>query len=343
MRTVWADDSYAAIKRLIKDERPEVVHFQNTFPLISPAAYYAARRGGAAVVQALRNYRALCSNGLFFRDGRVCEDCLGRTVPWPGLSHACYRGSHPASGVVMAMQSTHNMLGTWQNQVDLYIAPSAFSRAKFIEAGFPASRIVTKPNFVHPDPGVAEGSGRFALFAGRLAREKGVLTLLEAWRRVPSLPLKIAGDGPLRSRLQHYVEQHRLTDRVELLGHQSPEQVLELMKQARVAIFPSEWYETFGRVATEAYACGIPVVASQIGAVAEIVADGRTGLHFLPGDSDDLAAKIEWLEEHPAERAAMGSAARAEYEGKYTAAHNFRMLMEIYDQAITIARVRSGG
>ena len=339
--TVWADDSYAAIKRLINHEHPEVVHFQNTFPLISPAGYYAARRGGAAVVQALRNYRAVCANGLFYRDGRVCEDCLGRTVPWPAVAHACYRGSRPASGVVVAMQTAHNALDTWEKQVDLYVTPSEFSRSKFIEAGFPGSRIVTKPNFVYPDPGMGTEPGRFALYAGRLEGEKGVSTMLEAWRRVSSLPLKIAGDGPLRAQLLDYVERHRLAGRVELLGSQSPERVLALMKQAKVVIFPSEWYETFGRVAAEAYACGVPVVASQMGAIAEVVADGRTGLHFRPGDADDLAEKIEWLEEHPDDHARMRQEARAEFESKYTAAHNFRMLMEIYDQAITIARMRS--
>ncbi|HVA85221.1 MAG TPA: glycosyltransferase, partial [Candidatus Saccharimonadales bacterium] len=321
-RTVWADDSYRALLRMIDEERPDVVHFQNTFPLISPAAYYAARRSGVAVVQALRNYRPLCANGLFFRDGGVCEDCLGRSVPWPGLVHACYRDSALASGVVVAMEAIHHAAGTWRDQIDLYLAPSEFSRTKFIEAGFPADRIAIKPNFVDPDPGPNEGPGDYALFAGRLAPEKGVLTLVEAWRRVRDLPLRIAGDGPLGDELERFVERHGLAGRVELLGQQPPAAIIDLMKRARVVIFPSEWYETFGRVAAEAFACGVPVVAAKIGAVAEIVADGRTGLHFRPGDAADLAAKVEWLERHPVERRAFGVQARAEFERHYTASHN---------------------
>lgn len=339
-RTVWADDSYVSVRRLVRANRSEVVHFQNTFPLISPAAYYAARREGAAVVQALRNYRPLCASGVLYRDGGVCEDCLTRTVRWPGLAHGCYRDSRLASGVVVTMQATHTILGSWQNEVDLYVAPSEFSRLKFIEGGFPADQIVTKPNFVDPDPGQASEPGTYAFFAGRLAAEKGVMTILEAWRQLRGVPLKIAGDGPLRPAAARFIDQHDLADRVELVGYQSQERVLELMKGARVAIFPSQWYETFGRVATEAFACGVPVVASRLGAIAEIVQDGITGLHFEPGDAADLAAKIDRLQSNPGERSEMGAQARAQYEAKYTAARNYTLLMEIYDRAIAHARSR---
>jgi glycosyltransferase involved in cell wall biosynthesis len=339
-RTVWADDSYRALDELVARERPDVAHFQNTFPLISPAAYHACRRHGAAVVQALRNYRLVCANGVLFRDGHVCEDCLGRSVPWPGVAHACYRDSRTQSGAVVAMLSVHRMLGTWERDVDVYLVPSEFSRAKFIEAGLPAEKLLVKPNFVHPDPGPNERPGEYALFAGRLAREKGVLTLLEAWRRVGKLPLKIAGDGPLRTQLRRHIAGHGLADSVELLGYQTPEQVVETMRGARIAIFPSEWYETFGRVAVEAFACGVPVIASNMGAMAEVVTDGRTGLHFTPGDPEDLAARVSWAWAHPAEVEAMGRHARHDYETRFTAARNLAMLMDVYRTAIDRASLR---
>lgn len=339
-RTVWADDSYRALDELVARERPDVAHFQNTFPLISPAAYHACRRHGAAVVQALRNYRLVCASGLLFRNGHVCEDCLGRSVPWPGIAHACYRDSRTQSGAVVAMLTVHRLLGTWDRDVDVYLVPSEFSRRKFIEAGLPAEKLLVKPNFVYPDPGPNAGPGEYALFAGRLAGEKGVFTLLEAWRRVGDLPLKIVGDGPLRAQLRRHIAGHGLADNVELLGYLTPDEVMQTMRGARIAIFPSEWYETFGRVAVEAFACAVPVIASNMGAMAEVVTDGRTGLHFAPGDPEDLAAKVSWAWTHPAEVAAMGRNARQDFETRFTAERNLAMLMDVYRTAIDRAALR---
>ncbi len=339
-RTVWAEDSYREISELLVRESPDVAHFQNTFPLISPSAFRACRRHGVAVVQALRNYRLFCANGLFYRDARICRDCVGRTVPWPAIAHACYRDSRTQSGAVVAMLSTHRLLGTWEHDVDLYVVPSEFSRGVFIEAGLPAEKLLVKPNFVHPDPGPNQGLGEYALFAGRLAPEKGILTLLDAWRRVRPIPLLIAGDGPLRDYLDWYIAERGLRDCVTLLGYQSPERMIPLMQGARVAVFPSEWYETFGRVAAEAFACGVPVIASSMGAMAEVVADGRTGLHFTPGDAEDLAAKVSWAWSHPAEMEALGRGARGEFEARFTAERNAQLLMEIYRTAIERAQTR---
>jgi glycosyltransferase involved in cell wall biosynthesis len=154
---VWNGAVYRELRALIRKEKLQVAHFHNTFVLISPAAYYAAQAEGVPVIQTLHNYRLLCPNALFFREGRVCEDCLGKTFPWPGIAHACYRESRPASGTVAAMLTTHRALGTWKRAVDLYIALTGFAREKFIEGGLPSEKIVVKPNFVHPDPGAGEG------------------------------------------------------------------------------------------------------------------------------------------------------------------------------------------
>jgi len=328
--TVWAQDSYRELERLIARARPDVAHFQNTFPLISPAAFHAAHRAGVPVVLALRNYRLLCVSGVLYRDGRVCEDCLHAPALLPGVVHACYRGSHAQSAVVATMQATHRLLGTWTDAVDLFVVPTAFGRGKFVEAGLPAERIIVKPNFVHPDPGLNPTPGRWAVYAGRLAPEKGVMTMLEAWRRSAPMPLRIVGDGPLRAAVEAFVARHGLEGRVEVLGARQPAEVMAVMREARLVVFPSEWYETFGRVAAEAFACGIPVVASRLGAMGEVVEEGVTGLHFSSGDAEDLAAKVAWAETHPDEVAEMGRAARQEYERTYTAEQNYYRLLEIY-------------
>jgi glycosyltransferase involved in cell wall biosynthesis len=236
VRTVWSRESYRRLRCLIREQRPDVVHVQNFFPLISPAVYYAARAEGVPVVQTLRNYRLLCANGLFFRDGHVCEDCLGKTLPWPGVVHACYRESRAGTVPVAAMISIHRALRTWTRMVDVYITLTEFARQKFPEGGLPAKRIVTKPNFVHPDPGPGEGQGGYAMFVGRLSSEKGVGTLLEAWERLGGrIPLKVVGDGPLASRM---IEASRKPLGIEWLGRRPLEEVYARMGRRECSSSP---------------------------------------------------------------------------------------------------------
>jgi glycosyltransferase involved in cell wall biosynthesis len=337
--TVWNKTAYRQLRKILRTERPQVVHFHNTFPLISPAAYYAARAEGVPVVQTVHNYRLFCANALFFRDGHVCEDCFGKPLPWPGVLHCCYRGSRAASGTVATMLTAHRALRTWTKMVHTYIALTEFAREKLIEGGLPEEKIAVKPHFIDPDPGPDEGRGGYALFVGRLSPEKGSDTLLSAWERLGGkLHLKIVGDGPLAPRA---ADAARRFPEVEWLGRQPLQEVYRLMGGATFLVFPSEVYETFGRVAIEAFARGTPVVASRIGAIAELVEHGRTGLHFRPGDSKDLATQVEWASRHPAELERMRKAARAEYEAKYTAGRNHQLLMEIYRTAVEGAKRRA--
>lgn len=328
LRTVWSTEAYNIVKQKLRDKAFDLVHVQNFFPLISPSVYYAAQAKGVPVVQTLRNYRLLCPNGLFYRDGKVCVDCLGKAIPYPGVQHSCYRDSLAASSVTATMLTVHRAMQTWQEKVDLYITLSQFAREKFIEGGFPAEKIVVKPNFVDPDPGVGTGLGGYALFVGRLSPEKGLDTLLAAWEQLKNpMPLKIVGDGPLAGEVAKAAEK---SPKIEWLGRKSMAEVYALMGEAMVLIFPSKWYETFGRVAVEAFAKGTPVIAANIGAIAELVEQGRTGLRFQPGNAADLAAQVEWVLQHQQEWELMRQQARAEYEAKYTAKQNYRRLMDIY-------------
>ena len=324
-KTVWNRTAYRELQAVCEKEQPQVAHFHNTFPLLSPAAYYAARSAGAAVVQTLHNYRLVCPGTTLYRDGNVCEDCLGKSVPWPGVAHGCYRDSRSASAGAAALVTVHRLAKTWTRAVDAYIALTQFARRKFIQGGLPGEKIVCKPNFLSADPGIGAHQGKYALFVGRLSEEKGVRQLLRGWDQIgEQLPLKVVGDGPLAPLL------HDCAPHVEWLGQQSKERVLSLMRDAFVLIFPSEWYETFGLVMIEAFATGLPVIAGNLGAAAELVDHGRTGLHYRSGDPNDLAANVQWAVNHRSELVQMGRRAREEYLRHYTAESNYQALLDIY-------------
>lgn len=332
-RTIWSQESYTRLQCVLRARSYDLVAVHNFFPLLSPSVYYAAEAAGVPVVQTLHNYRLLCPNAEFYRHGRVCEDCLGKVVPWPGVAHACYR-SRPATSAVAAMLIAHRLLRTWLRKVAVFIAPTEFARGKFVQGGLPSDRIGVKPNFVDPDPGAGAHRGGYALFVGRLDAAKGIRTLLGAWEQAGTrVPLKIVGDGPLSAEV---LSRAKSRPGVEWLGRRGLPEVYELMGDATVLIIPSELYETFGRVVIEAYAKGTPVIAANIGAVAELVEDGRTGLLFAPGDASGLAAKVDWARDHSGEMAEMAFRVRREYESKYTAEQNYQMLLGIYEQAIRI-------
>jgi glycosyltransferase involved in cell wall biosynthesis len=331
-RTIWNQHVYRDLRRLIARQQPQIVHVHNTLPLLSPSVYYAAGAEQVPVVQTLHNYRLMCPSAVCYRNGRVCTDCVGKPVAWPAVLHACYRGSRAASAAVVTMLSVHRLAGTWQRKTSVYIALTAMAREMFIAAGLPAGKIVLKPNFVDPDPGPGGGAGGYALFVGRLSAEKGLQTLIEAWRLVGhQVPLRIVGDGPLAPEAAAAA---KAIPGVTWLGRRAPHDIPPLLRDAACLVFPSECYETFGRVIAEAFATATPVVAAGHGSAAELVTDGVTGLHFRPGDASDLAATVSRLFSHPEVLAGMRPAARNEFETRFTADVNYRSLMAIYERAI---------
>ena len=330
--TLWSSRSYRQVRALLCKHRPDVAHFTNTFPLISPAVYHAARAEKTPVVQALRNYRLLCPTGNFTRAGRVCEDCLGRFIPWPSVRHGCYRESRAASAVVAGMLTLHRGLRTWERCVDAYYTLTEFAREKFIAGGLPADRIFVKPNFLDPDPGVGDGDGGYAVFVGRLSAEKGVHALLAAWEKLADPPpLVIVGGGPLAGEVQNVVQRH---PRIEWRGELPHEKTLEVVGRAACLVMPSVWYETFGRTTMEAFAKGVPVIASNLGAMAELVDEPANGLLFPPGDAAALAGAVTRFFNNSSMQREMRTAARQTYLDKFGAEANYQKLMSIYGFAM---------
>jgi len=333
--TIWNKPIHQELRALMRREKPDIVHVHNTFPVISPAVYYAANGEGIPVVQTLHNYRMLCPAATLFRDGHVCEECVTKPIPWPGVLHSCYRDSRLASAAAVAMLATHNYKQTWSKAISAYIALTGFARDKFIEGGFPAEKIFVKPNYMQNDPGAGEGQGNYALFVGRLTVEKGISTLIEAWRQIGNdLPLQIAGDGSQAAKVE---KASREMESVTWLKWLPRPEIIERMKNASVLILPSTWYEGFPMIIAEAFAVGLPVIASNLGSMSSIVDHQRTGLHFEPGNAGALAEAVRWWTTHPDETAFMRSEARLEYETKYTAEENYAQMMNIYDSVLVPA------
>lgn len=329
--TVWSGQVAAEFEGKLRLFQPDVVHVHNTFPLISPAIYWVSARLQLPVIQTLHNFRLMCPQAMFLRDGKVCEDCLGK-LPWRGAARGCYRGSKLQSTVLVGMVTVHRAMGTWQNKVTRYIALNEFCRGKFIEGGLPAERIVIKPNFVDfESPAPAERKG--FLFVGRLSSEKGVDTLVNAQHQLSGSELRVAGTGPDGALLDD-------VPGLNALGALPMEQVRTEMSAALALVLPSIWYENFPRTLVEALGCGLPVIASRIGALAELVKDGETGLLFDPGNANDLARKMRWALDNRPAMAAMGRKARQQYEAEFTAERNYQQLIEIYESAISEVKAR---
>jgi glycosyltransferase involved in cell wall biosynthesis len=326
----YSRQSRRRVEQAVCSFRPDVAHAHNLFPVLSSSVLYACAAAGVPVVQTVHNYRLLCPNGLLFRDGSVCEDCLGKPLAWPGILHGCYRGSRAGTLVAAAATAAHRAIGTYETKVSLYIALTEFSRRKLVEGGLPAQRIVVKPNFLDIDPRAGDGDGGYVLFVGRITSEKGINVLLRAWKKLGrGISLKIIGTGPLVPEIAAAAHPN-----VEYLGSKSPEDVYDYMGRAMALVLPSECFESFPRTIVESFAKGTPVIASRLGSMQEIVEHRRTGLHFTCSDPEALVEQIEWMLSHPVEWLQMRRECRAEFEKKYSAERNYSLLAGIYERAI---------
>lgn len=326
VRAAWNADAARTVRRLARQVRPDVAHVHNTWFALSPAIFPALQQASVPTVLTLHNYRLLCVNGLLFRDGRPCMDCVG-THPWHGVRHRCYRSSVSASAAVAGAITLHRVRGTWQRDVDAFVALTETARQVFLSGGLPPERVRVKPNFV-TDPGPrlqAPSSSRTVLYVGRLAAGKGVDVLLRAWKAgAPAgLELKIIGEGAIRRELEVMAPPG-----VRFLGRLSPDEVRAVMLAARALVFPSVAQETFGLVLIEALACGLPVLASDLGGPREIL--GGAALFAPPDDVPALAAALESLSQDDLMEG-LSVAGRESYEADYTAAGNLALLESIYN------------
>lgn len=328
-KTVWNHDSYRQLRSFLQLHRPDVVHFHNTLPLISPSGYAAARAEGAAVVQTLHNYRLVCPSGLMYRAAAPCDLCVSQRVPWPGVQHACYRGSRAATAAVATMLTWHRATGTYRKLVDRFIALTDFARATFTRGGLDPSKVVVKPNFLADDPAIGPG-GDSIVYVGRLSHEKGVLDLLRAWGEVGQGRLRIIGDGPLEQEVR---DASAALPNVEVLGRLGRQATLQHLQQALVTVFPSRWYEGMPMAIIESFATGTPVLAYRHGAAAEMIEHERNGWLVEPHDVASLTRVLRTVTDDPDVALALRGSARTRFEAAYGADENYAQLLSIYRTA----------
>lgn len=335
--TPWNPFAVGNLRRLLEQEQPDVMHVHNTFPLLSPAVFRAVRGLGTATVLTLHNYRTFCAAGVPLRNGVVCTECLDRHSVLPALKYGCYRNGRTATIPLAVMISLHHMIGTWRRDVDAFIVFTGFQRDKMTGAGLPAERIHIKPHF-YPDPPRPlpwEEREPKVIFIGRLGAEKGINVLMEAWnewgKEAPCL--EIIGDGPERAGLEKAAGKAGLMDKIHFRGQLPFSEVQERLARASLLVLPSLCFEGFPMVIREAFALGVPVAASRLGSMPDIVTDGENGVLFEPDNSEDLCRVVKDIWGAPEKLSAMATAAGNEYERKYTPERNLELLMKIYRNA----------
>ena len=332
--TAWNPQSYREMRSRLQQLQPDLLHVQNFFPLFSPSVHAAAKSLHVPTIQHLRNFRLTCLNSYLFREGKVCEACVGKN-PWRGVVKRCYKDSLPASLGVWNMITYNRWRKTWLRDVDAFIVPSRFAAEKLIEIGIPGDRLYIKPNVTSDpldDQSITPLPDRPTfLYIGRLSPEKGVMTLLQAWNTlaVSEWKLEIVGDGQQRKELEKYIIENHLTN-VNFQGYQPTTKVIEMIKKATVVVVPSLWYETFGRVVIEAFACGRGVLVSKLGALAELVTEGETGFLVNPHDLYAWIEALKWCGNNLVEMTRICRKCRQAYLQYYTPKVNYQQLLEIY-------------
>ncbi len=309
---------------------PDVIHVHNFFPLISPSVFFRRVRGNVPVVMTIHNYRLVCANAMLFRKNDTCEKCIKKKFPVMGILYKCYRNSVFQTLAIVMMTSIHNLLRTWRKRVDRYICLTEFQKKKILGSSLDlkTDQIKVKPNFVFDEGSQIRRKTPFFLYVGRLNIEKGIDIMIEAFKDT-GYKLNIIGEGSY----EEYAKQNcKLQDNIEFLGVRDHDFVMGQMRVAKGLIFPSKVFEGFPMVIIEAFSCGMPVIASDIGSQAEIVKDGYNGLHFRMNDPEDLRRKIEILSSTTDNL--FNKNARGTFEKYYNEKENYRQLIHIYRELL---------
>ena len=327
-RGIYNVKSALTLRKAIKRFKPDVIHVHNFFPLASPSIFYEAKKCNIPTVVTLHNFRLLCPSGTLYYNGEIYEQNTGKLFPWDGIIKGVYRSSRIETLGLAVITVLHNLIGTWKNKVDRFIVLTEFARKKFSGSALRANfnQFIVKPNFVE-DFGKGEVDREdYFLIAGRLSEEKGIDIALKAAAQ-GRFKLIIIGDGPLKDLV---VNACISNPNISYLGFQQKDVIIKHLKRCTALLLPSVCYEGFPISLLESFATATAVIVSRLGPLAEIVEDFKNGLHFAPGNANDLAEKMTMLASDPTLRKRIGENARSTYLNNYTPEENYKKLMDIY-------------
>lgn len=339
--TVWSKKAAARLRSHLSRNSYDLAHVHNTFPMLSGSVYHILKEFRIPVLHTLHNFRMFCTNGILFRHGHPCEECVVHKVPIHSFRESCYYRGAAANAVVAFEIGIHRILRTYERNVDTFLALSQFARNLFVRAGLPADQILVRPNCITPDPGEGDGGGGYGLFVGRLSENKGIMQLLAAWPLAATgSDLRIIGDGPLREAVEAAASR---TPGVNYLGPQTRSVVLSQMKGARALVFPSISYEGMPMTILEAFAVGTPVVAHRLGTMAEMISPGVTGWLTDEASELSLARTIRGALLSDCSALDLRRCCRAEYERNYSGTAGAASLRAAYDHALRSVDPQRGG
>ncbi len=329
---VYSFKTYREVKKLIRENKIDIVHVHNTLMVVSPSVFYAAFHCHVPVVQTLHNFRMLCPAGSYFRGDRICEECSEKGLQC-SLKYGCYRGSKAQTFVSAAILKIHRMLGTYR-KVN-FICLTEFNREKLSRLNEGGKQIVDmkkvyiKPNFTFQEgiSGEVQKAGDYFLVVGRVEALKGIDVVVKAFEKIPDQKLIVAGDGPMMAEMKAYIKDHNMSN-VKFAGYLDKAKVQEKYRGAKAVIMASQCYEAFAMTIAEAYSNAVPVIAGNVGNLANMVEEGVTGIKFVYDSPDDLAAKI--LKYNTMDIAKMKQNAKTFYEKRLKPEDNYRILEEIY-------------
>jgi glycosyltransferase involved in cell wall biosynthesis len=343
--THYNSSSKQLVRKKLDECKPDIMHVHNFFPLLSPSIFEAAREAGVPSVLTLHNYRLIHPNGLMYHKGKIDTRSISGSA-YNCVTDGVYRDSILQTAVSAHMIEYHRKQKTWEKIPSVFIALSEFSKQKFIEGGLPGGRIIVKPNFMEDPlekyPGLLSAHTKKDqfIYVGRMSHEKGVQDLINCWLKHDiKARLIMAGDGPLKSKLE---KKSKRSGQIMWLGEVSREEILKKLSESKALLFPTKWYEGLPMILIEAMSVGCPVITSKIGNPQDLVDHNVNGLHFEPGNLNELYERIQFVEQNEEKRAKMGENARKKYAENFTPERNYRQLIDIYECAAAMEQRLTG-
>ena len=335
--TVYSRRTVREITELAERFRPDIAYVHNVFPLISPSLYHVLHRLRIPSVHVIHDFRLFCPNSRFYINGHACQSCRPGNY-LPAVQNRCVQGSTAYSALYASSLYVNEQFGLKQ-KIGGYICLTEFAKNLLMQSQIPEDKIHICPNHIDTTTYTPQyGGGRYVLYLGGLYRDKGVMTIANAFAQLPHIPLKFVGAGDAEPELRDFIQQRQLSN-IEVVGFKGGQEKLDYLRNSMFTIVASHCYETFGLVVLEAYASGKPVIASAIGGLPYLVQSEQTGLLFKPQDADDLAARVRWLHDRPEQIESMGRKGRAVVEAEYDQRFRYPSLNAIFESVIKTSRM----